>query len=230
MRADFQEAIEAGDETFRETKKRLKKNPGVDTCAALCRRVNGVVEGKFSRLQKDGAGISCVAGCNFCCYLRVSVQPHEAIALFYHLRTIMPKATAAQVEQKILENAARVDAMTVDEHYATNLQCAFLVDGLCSAYAVRPSACAGYHSMSRAHCEQSYQNPADFGDPQTGKPTLFELQAFTEAQQQATQAGVQAAGFVADRIELHQALREIIQDPQVMQRWRRGGPLVKRTA
>jgi hypothetical protein len=139
----------------------------------------------------------------------------------------MPAATASEVEVKIITNATIVDGMTIEQHYATNLQCAFLIDGLCGAYVVRPSACAGYHSMSREQCEYSYSNPEDFGDEEIGKPTLLELQVFAETQQQAAQAGTQAAGYVSDRTELHQTLRAIIEDPKIMQRWRRGGPLVK---
>jgi hypothetical protein len=43
--------------------------------------VNTTIERKLERLQKEEAGIACAAGCNFCCYLRVSIAPHEAIAL-----------------------------------------------------------------------------------------------------------------------------------------------------
>jgi hypothetical protein len=84
MSAEFQEMMAAGDDTFHDTQKRLKKSPSLGTCAALCKRVNATIERKIERLQKEGAGIACAAGCNFCCYLRVSIAPHEAIALYFH--------------------------------------------------------------------------------------------------------------------------------------------------
>jgi Fe-S-cluster containining protein len=227
MRDPRKQIIEAGSLTYQHTRGQLSKNKGPGTCAALSRRVAGVIGKKFDDLQRDGAGMACAAGCHFCCYLRVSILPHEAIALLRHLREKLPAELAADVERKIHETASTIDGMTQEEHFATNLKCAFLVDGRCSAYDVRPSACAAYHSMSKGQCEYSYNNPRDFGTATAGKPTLFEMQAFGDAQADATQAAVQSVGLVSERSELHQSLRELLTDPEAVSRWQGGGRLVE---
>jgi Fe-S-cluster containining protein len=213
--------------TYQHTLSRLARSSTPETCAALCRRVAGVLDTQAAALQRAGAGIACASGCNFCCHLPVAVFAHEAIALFRELRTTLPKDTANDIERRILDNAARIAHMTNEEHRAANLRCAFLVDGRCSAYAVRPSACATYHSMSRARCEHSYHNPREADPSGPAKPTFFAFQAFGEAQIGATGAGTAHAGLSTTQAEIHQALRTLIEDPGALERWQLGGDLVK---
>ena len=99
-----------------------------------------------------------------------------------------------------------------DEHRRANLACAFLQDGRCSAYAVRPQACAAYHSTSRQHCEHAYANPDDMGTPKNSRPVLLELQMHSAALRDTTRAELEAAGLPAAQGELHQMLRTLIED------------------
>src|SRR5687768_2928330 len=120
-----------------------------ESCAALCRRVNRLLEDELERAREAGAPVACTPGCTFCCHQRVGVLPHEAIALIDYLRTRVPGAQREEIERSIVANASRVDGMTVAEHLAANLRCALLRDGRCSAYEVRPAVCASFHSLSR---------------------------------------------------------------------------------
>ena len=80
------------------------------------------------------------------------VLPHEAIALFRYLQSRMPAAGGA-------DRAHACCGSTASSATRPARACAFLVDGECAAYEVRPSACAAYHSLSRERCEQSFQDP-----------------------------------------------------------------------
>jgi Fe-S-cluster containining protein len=125
----------------------------------------------------------------------------------------------------VLENARRVDEMSRAQHQAANLPCAFLVEGRCSAYTLRPSVCASFHSMSRARCEQSFQRPDDIGTPRNSRPVLLELQAFADAVIEATSAALVSAGLDNRKLELHQALRALLEDGSAADRWQAGGAL-----
>ncbi len=183
-------------------------------CDALARHLLGAIDASFAAARATGAPIACAAGCTFCCHQRVGVFPHEAAALYRHLRTHQSPAEAAAIEQRILENAARIDALTADEHRRANIPCAFLQDGRCSAYAVRPQACAAYHSMSRLHCEYAYEHPDDMGTPKNARPVLLELKLYSAALLDATRAGIEATGLPAVQGELHQLLRDLIKGVQ----------------
>jgi Fe-S-cluster containining protein len=225
MELSRREQSEAATATFDFTVARLGSGADAEACAEVARRLAAEIEGKFAELENDGTGIACVAGCTFCCHQRVGLLPHEAIALFQHLRSALPAATAAGVENRIRANAARSDGLTPREHLALRLPCAFLVEGRCSAYAVRPANCAAYHSLSRARCEHAFANPQDAGTPRNSRPALLALQTFCEAQIEATRAGVAAAGLDDTKGELNASLRTLLDDSDAVPRWLAGGAL-----
>ena len=204
--------IKAATGTHEFTVEQLRGSADADACAAVSRRFAGVIDAKFAAARGDGAAIACHAGCSFCCYQRVGVLPHEAVALRHKLRDGMPREQALPIERRLLDNARRVAGLSAGEHYAAKIPCAFLVEHRCSAYDARPGTCAVYHSMSRARCAQSFEHPAGLGTPSASRPVLSELQAFGDAQIEATRAGLVDAGIEATRVELHEALRRLIED------------------
>jgi len=210
MHLSREQSAPAATATFEHTAGALRTCCDGATCAAVCRRLNGVIDAKIEALKQAGAGVACAPGCDYCCHLRVDVFPHEATALLHYLRTRASPAEAESIEQKIRANAARVDTLTAQQHRTAGIACAFLSAGLCSAHDMRPSSCATYHSLSRARCEHAFHNPADIGTPRNARPALLELQAFNAAQIEATSAARKAAGLAGEQVELHQALRALL--------------------
>lgn len=210
MRLNREQSTPAATATFEHTAAALRASPDALTCAALCQRLNGVVDGKIESLKQAGAGVACAPGCDYCCHLRVDVFAHEAAALLHYLRTRASPDEAAALERRIRSNAERVDALTVGQHRSAGIACAFLRDGLCVAHEVRPSACATYHSLSRARCEHTFRHPQDIGTARNARPALLELQVFGAAQIEATSAARKAAGLSGEQAELHQALRALL--------------------
>jgi Fe-S-cluster containining protein len=200
----------------------LGNHADVDSCVSLAARIDGLLNQAMESFQD--AGIACRAGCTFCCHLRVMVYPHEAIALFRYLGSRIPEAEAAGIRQRLLENATHLRAHGEANPAATGLACAFLVDEKCSAYDVRPSACAGYHSLSRERCESAFRQG---GHSFEGTPVLQGLRHLAVALDDGVEQGLAAAGLSGARIELHAALAALIRNPGLIERWRSGRPLVK---
>jgi Fe-S-cluster containining protein len=191
----------------------LARNPDAAACEAVSRKVAAAFDAELAAAKAAGAAVACAPGCAFCCHLRVGVLPHEALALWHHLRTQVPAAEAAEIERAIHANARRVDALTPAEHRSANIPCAFLRAGRCGAHAVRPSACAAYHSLSRERCEHAFANPRDVGTPKNRRPALLALQAFGDAMIAAARAGLEDAGLASAEAELHQSLRALLENP-----------------
>ena len=204
----------------------LARGTDVDACVALSRHVNGLA-GQAFQVFGD-AGIACRANCNFCCHLRVMVRPHEAIALFRVLGG-MPGARAALVRRQVRENAARIARSGAAGPAGTRLACAFLVDGVCSAYEARPLACAAYHSLDRMRCEQDHE-AAPSGEATAnagaGIPVLEGLVAALGMLSRGVDAGLAQRGLDAQPVELHTALAALIRNPALIARWRSGKALL----
>ena len=194
----------------------------VDACVALTGSINTLIEQAMESFQADDSGIACRAGCNFCCHLRVMVFPHEAIALFRYLGASMPKEQAQAVRQRVLENAAQIAALAREGRSATNLPCAFLVEGKCSAYAARPAACSGYHSLSREKCEASFNNGGNLPE---GIPVLGALRYIAAALDEGMEQGLAASKLSTTRVELNTAVAALLRNPALIQRWRSGREL-----
>ncbi len=207
------------------TARTLKSSTDVDSCKALVAKADRRFEATFDQLRKKGAPIACKSGCAFCCHLRVTVAPHEAIALFRHLRLEIPAALAQEIERRVLANADQIAHMTEAQHWSTNLKCAFLVDGACSAYSARPMACALHHSLDVDACEDSYQNPADHS---VGIRKLDVIERTMAATQAGTKQALEGLGLSAEPMELHTAVAAVLRDQSLIARWRSGRPLLRR--
>jgi Fe-S-cluster containining protein len=203
-----------GSQAVRET---LGRSTDVDACADLVGRLNTLLAQAAQHLEPAGAGLACRVGCNFCCHLRVMVLPHEAIALFRYLQSRVPDATADIVRMRVRAYASSATSAA--------RACAFLVDGECAAYEARPSACAGYHSLSKERCEQSFQDPS----VPTGTVALRSLQVVATALEEGLSAALRAQGLSQERIELHAAVAVLLANPALIARWRAGRPLLKPT-
>ena len=210
MHLSREQSTPAATATYERTAAALRESCDAATCTALCRRLNGVIDDKIAALKEAGAAVACAPGCDYCCHLRVDVFPHEAAALLHHIRMRASAEEAAQIEDRVRANAARIDALTTEQHRSAGIACAFLRDGLCAAHEVRPSACATYHSLSRARCEHAFRHPQHIGTPRNARPALLELQVFGAAQIAATSAAREAVGLTVEQGELHQALRALL--------------------
>jgi hypothetical protein len=198
----------------------LGRGTDVDACVALVGQVDQLLEQAARHLPDGGARLACRAGCSFCCHLQVRVLPHEAIALFRYLQSRMAPATAERVRGKIREYAPASGAAG---HAPARRPCAFLVEGECSAYAVRPSACAAYHSVSRQRCEQSFDDPS----LASGTVALQALMVVALALEEGVNEALQAQGLSHTPLELHTAVAALLADPTRIARWRAGRALLK---
>ena len=195
----------------------------VESCMTLAARIDALMDQAQEYFQKDGAPIACRVGCSFCCHLRVSVYPHEALALFRYLGSRLPKEEADGVRRRLIENAAYINKLSGEGRAVTALACAFLIDGKCSAHEVRPSACSGYHSLSREQCEKGYNNPAKEFAP---IPVLKSLGYVADALEDGVERGLADVGLNAARVELHTAVAALMGNPALIQRWRSGRSLL----
>jgi Fe-S-cluster containining protein len=186
---------------------------------ALTSKLDERLGSALSHARGLGAPVACKAGCSFCCRHRVTITPHEAIALFRYLRSQIPEEAANAIASQVLANAERIGPMSEIEHRAARIPCAFLVDDRCSAYPARPAICAAYHSLDRDECEGAYNNPSDLS-PRI--PMLEALQQLHGAMEQGMFKALEELKLNREPIELHTAVAALLRDPSLIARWRSG--------
>lgn len=206
--------------------KALQRGTDVDSCVALAAELDRTLDVATTVAKQSlGAPIACRAGCSFCCHLRVEVLGHEAIALFRFLRTEIPQEQASAIAAKVVANADRVASMTPEEHAAARVQCAFLLNGRCSAYRARPLACAGFHSLSVSECERTYEDAA--ADLAGRIPMVGEIKEMEEGTATGVRQALRALKLDDRPMELHTALAALLREPGLISRWRTGRSLLK---
>lgn len=197
----------------------LGRSTDEEACVALAARIAALISGELDQLQRRQAGMACAKGCNFCCHLRVLVYPHEAIALLHQLKSQLAPELQEGVQLRLFAHAAQLQALDPNEPRPP-VPCAFLVDGLCAAYEIRPISCATFHSMSRAPCQRRYETSSLIA---VGIPVSTELYQLTGALHEEVGRAVKRVGVSAARVELQTALAALLRNPDLIPQWRAGG-------
>ncbi len=178
----------------------FSRKSGAEPALDLTKAVNFQLGTAFGRFRERNADIHCKAGCQFCCHLRVAAFPYEAAAIASYIDTELPQEQAEELRKRIAEKSALIAGMTEAQHFTTNIECVFLYAGKCSVYPVRPSSCAGYHSMSMAQCEYSFHHPTDL---KSGIPDLEDMKQFHAAIDEGIKQALMSLGQDPEKGELH---------------------------
>ena len=101
--------------------------------------------------------VDCKEGCNYCCYQTVPVTAPEAFAIAEFITSPESSpATEARTAKLIAVNQT-TQSLTPRERTKKHIPCAFLEDGRCSIYPVRPLACSEFTSMDLNDCKRAYR-------------------------------------------------------------------------
>ncbi|MBL8631979.1 MAG: YkgJ family cysteine cluster protein [Myxococcales bacterium] len=166
--------------------------------AALAEEFDEGVTVRAEHAARQGLRIHCHPGCTSCCEILVTCYLPEALRIVAFLKqpeqaetkaaflAAYPawKARAGRASEQAMAafvqgQQAQLDAIHL-EHFRRAIPCAFLRDGRCSIYPVRPLGCRNAHALdTSAHC---------VADPPLGKPAqAVDFVPLTRLLQNATQ-------------------------------------------
>ncbi len=176
--------------------------------AQLIGHMQSGIDRVFEAAQREGVAVACKAGCSYCCRARVEAFAPEAFRIAEELRRL-PSPEFADVVS-LLQTHVENDVGTASWKDRPN--CPFLVDSLCSIYAVRPSACRKGHSLSVKPCEA--------GAAQI--PQSLKIRIGAAALTKGTLEAYAELGFDTAPHELISAVLSSLIDPSVRTRWLAG--------
>ena len=167
----------------------------------------------------DAGRHECRAGCAFCCHTAVTAAPPEVMTVFNHLREHCTAEELAEIRRRIETNAESASCMTCAEYTAASIRCALLTDdGNCRVHPVRPLACAGFLSTSRAACEAEFHRVSGRAEVPVDRYAMLVCLGASHGLRDACREG----GLDGEFYELHHALRRIWDQPDAPKAWAAG--------
>ena len=161
--------------------------------------------------------IACREGCAYCCYMRVQVTPLEVISLARFIHETFSETELQNLKSRLKETYQITRGMTEEERGESGIPCPLLVDDHCSVYRARPLECRGYASMNVDACRKALDNYSSWNVP------LYSPQFSIHKHIQAGLLSALAdAGYGFEVLELTAALRIVVEDPNVVERWLEG--------
>ena len=173
-------------------------------------------------------GFACAAGCAWCCYQQVATAPAEAVAIAaYVLRTFSAEALAA-LKARLADLDGASHGLGVAGRARLKRPCAFLDQGRCTIYAVRPLRCRGVYSRDAEHCRWAMENPGQvFDSPDrhaTPGPYPVEPAKIMDAALTGLARALRDQGLAWETLELTAALRVALDTPDAADRYLAGAP------
>jgi Fe-S-cluster containining protein len=161
---------------------------------------------------------ACRAGCAWCCYKSIVVNPPEVLRIAEYLHATLSAEELAAVREHIAEVDDQIHTMSSMQRAQAHQPCALLVDGRCLVYTVRPLTCAGWNSINVNECK------ADWLDPESSdeiSANVVQIEAF-QAMRLGIDLGSAELGLERDSLELTTALRIALDIPDATERWLAG--------
>jgi Fe-S-cluster containining protein len=162
--------------------------------------------------------ISCRSGCDYCCrYNRVEVFTLEAFAIVDFIHRSFNDRQIEDLKKALVHPSQPARALGHDRKVGGSYyrQCAFLSEGRCSIYEIRPFNCRQFHSIDVHLCEQKFLDPSR----QVDDPADIKLRRRLHALIAAYEEAMARAGYKTVRNELNQAVDAMLNDPDVMDEW-----------
>ncbi len=116
----------------------------------------GFAEDTTQKLDDPSFSIACKAGCNWCCYQPVHVTSPEVFRIARFIRS-MPDSDREKLISRLRDLDKRTRKKYAKKFTKRRAACAFLNDGLCSIYSVRPLRCAEFTSADVKDCKRAYR-------------------------------------------------------------------------
>ncbi|SEQ75804.1 Putative zinc-or iron-chelating domain-containing protein [Solimonas aquatica] len=167
---------------------------------------------------EDEPPLACDRGCAACCSLRVAASAPEVLLAAQFLRAVQPGLRQRGIDLlgRLREVEAKVRGLSEPQRVALRQGCAFVVQGVCVIYAVRPLACRGHASHDARACAQAAAGRVEQVPYSVGHQRLRSLV------QNALQAALREAGLAWGLYEFHQALRIALEHEDALCAWLAG--------
>ena len=194
----------------------LAKKKSRATLIELVDEAVGLAEIEISQISMFRT--ACEAGCDWCCYQRVSASPAEILRIADYLRRTRSAEDLADLRARLAAVDTQTRGRSAQERLALHVPCPLLVDGRCTIYHVRPLTCRGYTSADVDACRRKVDAPNEKVHIDADPIRYFYCQGVLNG----IDDGLLAHELEGGLVELIAALSIALGDERALQRWLRG--------
>lgn len=159
----------------------------------------------------------CMAGCSWCCNMKVTLYPPDLLRIVEFLRTSLNTDEFAALTKRVREMDAVTHGLHSDDRLAAKMPCPLLVNGCCSVYQVRPLTCRAWNSLDETACRSAAEDY--IYTPITPNAVQRDL---VLAVSSAVGEALKEVGMGGEGLELNAALRLAFERSGVFDRWLAG--------
>jgi len=133
----------------------LPQTPTPADLVTVIENASGFAEATTKKYRHpDSPPVACKEGCYWCCYQNVMISAPEAFRIVRFLRNNMEDGIRDDVVGRLRKLDCKTRGSTSSSRAKLRLPCAFLHDGRCMIYPVRPLACAEFTSYNVQDCKR----------------------------------------------------------------------------
>lgn len=138
---------------------------------SLYAAIDGLNDSIVALAERQHMKVACHKGCHWCCHQAVYANSYELHYLSERIKAVISRERIAKWTAAAEAKYEQTSKMSEEEIAEYKFPCAFLENGACSVYAVRPMACRIYLSTSLPSCLEFYRHPGN----KQNYPALIEL-------------------------------------------------------
>lgn len=185
---------------------------------ALLHQAFDTFDGNLAEQCAGEPPLACARGCAACCTLRVTATAPELLLAARFLRAVEPALRDRGIDLVAGLRTAerRTHGLSEAQRVTLRQTCAFLAQGVCVIYAVRPLACRGHASQDRSACKAAAAGSAMQVPHSEGHRRLRAIV------QNALQSALRDGGLAWSVYEFNQGLLAALDDDTSEARWLAG--------
>jgi len=178
-----------------------------------------LAESFMQRNPTAAESLACQRGCNHCCRRPVGTSAPTVLRIAAALRDGLSESEFATALARVVALDQKTHGASWTPTERLPLACAFLVDGACSIYAVRPFVCRAWNSTDAEACRRALGE-----DSVEMRFDLFQRTTFA-AVEKGLQAALQSGGLDSADLEFTAAIRVAMESSDACERWLAGEPV-----
>jgi Fe-S-cluster containining protein len=214
---------------YEDTESIITRDRTPEGLVALVNNAIETMEALWDDLKDEAPAYACRKGCSHCCHQSVMVTAPEVALAAKFLHDNLTEKEVLRLRDRVAARARQGDGLDNHERMDKRIACAFLMEGTCSIYPVRPLQCRGGFSEDAEYCRSLLENREETqaalqnGEIE-GKYLLLPKMLYDSAQ-----VGIAGAlgkdGLNSRPLDLNAAMAIALGDRNIAEKWLRGWPV-----